>query len=331
MSNSSCSSSINYHGALVGALETMKDQARIDGGESAGFKIRSYNNVIKQLKTIPVIRSAADLSTLTKVGPGIQKKIDEVLATGTLAAADTIKSSDKVGVYKMLMNCYGIGVAKAKTLAATGIKTVADLRAAALADPKLLTAAQRIGLTHYEEFLERISREEMLAHEAFLKSAITGIKTDIVGSFRRGAVSSGDIDMLLCSSDTKDLNNIIKQLTDSGYITGSLAKGGKKFMGVCRLKGGKHRRLDILLTPPSEYPFALVYFTGPMEFNVKMRGRCLELGYTLNEHRLDIDPKSMEEDDLEIPAITTERDLFVFLGMKYLGPTERDPKNIVYE
>jgi DNA polymerase/3'-5' exonuclease PolX len=309
----------------------MKDQAKLDGGKTASFKIRSYNNVIKQIKAIPVIRSVADLSILTGVGEGIQKKIDEVLATGTLAAAETIKSSDKVGVYKMLMNCYGIGVAKAKTLAATGIKTVADLRAAALADPKLLTTAQRIGLTHYEEFLERIPRSEMLAHESLLKSAITGIKTDIVGSFRRGAVSSGDIDLLLCSSDSKDLRATIRTLIASGYITDTLANGEKKFMGVCRLPGAAHRRLDILLTPPSEYPFALVYFTGPMEFNVKMRSRCLELGYTLNEHRLDIDPKSMEEDDLEIPAITTERDLFVFLGMKYLGPTERDPKNIVYE
>jgi DNA polymerase/3'-5' exonuclease PolX len=331
MSNSSSSCSVNYHDALVSALETMKDQAKLDGGKTASFKIRSYNNAIKQVKAIPVIRSSSDLSGLTGIGEGIQKKIDEVLATGSLAAAETIKSSDKTSVSKMLMNCYGIGVAKAKALAAAGIKTLADLRAAAAADPKLLTAGQTIGLTHYEEFLERIPRDEMLAHEAFLKSATKGIQTDIVGSFRRGAVSSGDIDMLLCSSDTKDLNTVIKRLTDSGYITGSLAKGAKKFMGVCRLKGSKHRRLDILLTPPSEYPFALVYFTGPMEFNVKMRARCLELGYTLNEHRLDIDPKSMEEDDLEIPTITTERDLFVFLGMKYLGPCERDPKNIVYE
>ena len=328
MSNSSCSSSINYHGALVGALETMKDQAKLDGGKTAGFKIRSYNNVIKQLKAIPVIRSAADLSTLTGIGEGIQKKIDEVLATGTLAAADTIKSSDKVSVYKMLMNCYGIGVAKAKTLATTGIKTVADLRAAATADPKLLTAAQTIGLTHYEEFLERISRGEMLAHEAFLKSATTGIQTDIVGSFRRGAISSGDIDLLLCSSNSKDLRATIKNLTDRGYITGTLANGEKKFMGVCRLPGTAHRRLDILLTPPQEYPFALVYFTGPMEFNVKMRARCLELGYTLNEHRLDVAPDAMDEDG--VPMIRDERDLFAFLGMKYLGPTERDPKNIEY-
>uniref|UniRef100_A0A6C0DHZ2 DNA-directed DNA polymerase n=1 Tax=viral metagenome TaxID=1070528 RepID=A0A6C0DHZ2_9ZZZZ len=328
MSNSSCSSSINYLGALVGALETMKDQAKLDGGKTASFKIRSYNNVIKQIKAIPVIRSPSDLSTLTGVGEGIQKKIDEVLATGTLAAAETIKSSDKVGVYKMLMNCYGIGVAKAKTLAATGIKTVADLRAAATANPKLLTAGQRIGLTHYEEFLERISREEMLAHESFLKSAITGIQTDIVGSFRRGAVSSGDIDLLLCSADSKDLRTTIRTLIASGYITDTLANGEKKFMGVCRLPGAAHRRLDILLTPPQEYPFALVYFTGPMEFNVKMRSRCLELGYTLNEHRLDVAPGAMMED---VPMIRDERDLFVFLGMKYLGPTERDPKNIEYK
>ena len=36
------------------------------------------------------------------------------------------------------------------------------------------------------------------------------------------------------------------------------------------------RRIDIMYTKPEEYPFAILYFTGSGDFNVKMREYALE-------------------------------------------------------
>jgi DNA polymerase (family 10) len=86
-----------------------------------------------------------------------------------------------------------------------------------------------------------------------------------------------------------------------------------------------HRRLDILLTPPSEYPYALLYFTGSQEFNIGMRTHALSRGYTLNEHGmkplLDGNKKNVM-----IPAkdeIKEERDIFTYLKLGFVRPEDR--------
>ena len=44
-------------------------------------------------------------------------------------------------------------------------------------------------------------------------------------------------------------------------------------MGLSNINPSKfsNRRIDIMYTSPEEYPFAVLYFTGSAEFNVKMR------------------------------------------------------------
>ena len=309
---------MDYKSAIVSALETMESQSKMDKKK---WEAISYGKVLKQIRAISVIHSMDDLEEIKGIGEGIRKKLYEIFETGSLAAAEKIKAIDRVEAFAIFQDCYGIGAKKASDLARAGLSTLAQLRAAAAANPKLLTAAQTVGLRCYEEFKQRISRAEMLHHEIFLKKSIP-IKIDIVGSFRRGAASSGDIDMLLCSSDPRTLDATVKSLALVGYITDTLAQGEKKFMGVCKLPGGAHRRLDILLTPPDEYPFALVYFTGPMELNVVMRKHCLDLGLSLNEHGFTSTGAKT------IPEPTTEEELFACLGLPWIKPEDRDKKKL---
>lgn len=83
------------------------------------------------------------------------------------------------------------------------------------------------------------------------------------------------------------LKEVVELLEQEGYIIDRLALGKKKFMGVARVGAkGVPRRLDVMVTPPEEYWFAILYFTGSAAFNVAMRGHALTLGMTLNEHGL---------------------------------------------
>ena len=96
-----------------------------------------------------------------------------------------------------------------------------------------------------------------------------------------------------------------------------LSRGPKKFMGICKLGDSIGRRIDIMYTKPPEYPFAILYFTGSMEFNVKMRGELLEKGLSLNEYGIKSDGKSVKH------GCKTERDVFQYLGYDYVEPENR--------
>lgn len=144
---------------------------------------------------------------------------------------------------------------------------------------------------------------------------------DIVGSYRRGEESSGDIDVLLKSSNAEDCLNVVNKLKELKYITDTLALGDKKFMGVCKIGENKYRRLDILLTPEDQYGYAMLYFTGSMKFNIAVRKRALERGYSLNEHGFT--PSE------GVPLLKTEEEILNFLGIKMIDPKKRKDEKIL--
>jgi DNA polymerase/3'-5' exonuclease PolX len=150
--------------------------------------------------------------------------------------------------------------------------------------------------------------------------------TEIVGSFRREAANSGDIDVLIrvpYNVDTKtakaNLALYVKMLEGFGYIEEILALGEHKCMAISRMYNGKARRLDLLMTPDEEYAYAILYFTGSDRFNVAFRQYALDKGYTLNEHALT----PIRAGVPTVPYMKTEKDIFKFLGLRYIDPSRR--------
>ena len=77
-----------------------------------------------------------------------------------------------------------------------------------------------------------------------------------------------------------------------------------------------------MYSPPSEYAFATLYFTGSKAFNTMQRQRALDLGFTLNEHGMHqmVNKRKGAKVQGDFP---TEQSIFEFLGMKYKKPSER--------
>ena len=103
---------------------------------------------------------------------------------------------------------------------------------------------------------------------------------------------------------------------NESYMVETLSRGKKKFMGIC-LISKICRRIDVMFTKPEEYPFAILYFTGSKDFNVKMRTELLEKGLSLNEYGITEDKKKVKHD------CKTEKDVFKYLGYDYVEPTDR--------
>lgn len=277
-----------YHQEIINLLLSYKNSL------TDFFKIRAYDKVICNIKKIKEpITSFKQIENIEGVGKSIKIKLKEIF--------DKI---EKDTLIHDLLQIYGVGIKKANELIDIHkISSINDLKK----NTNLLTKAQKIGLYCYNDLLERIPRKEMLEHEKILK---INDNIEIVGSFRRKEDNSGDIDVMLCMN-IDEFNDYINYLIKIKYIKFILAKGDKKMLGICSLN--KNRRLDLIRNTKEEYPFMKLYFTGPKEFNIKFRKHCLTKGLSLNENTF----KPF------IKGIKTEKDIFKYVGLKYIEPEDR--------
>jgi len=294
------------------------------------FKVRAYAKVMSGIKDLPgPIKTYEDVALVSGIGEKLEHKIKEILETGHLKSAEKVRKERNVEATNILIGIYGVGPAKANELLKRGITSIEQLREAVQKDPLLLNENQEIGLKYYEDLKQRIPRKEMEQHETLLLDTIRQVdsrfKATVVGSYRRGAKDSGDVDVLLslpANVQEKEqkirFTEVVEKLTEGGYLIETLAKGPKKCMGIGRLDKKTARRVDLLLTPANEYAFAILYFTGSDKFNVAMRKWALGKGVSLNEHGFKV-----VGDVAQPPILETEEAIFNYLGLQYVIPSQR--------
>lgn len=308
-----------YNDNFIKALSELED---IMMRHSEPFRARAYHKAIETIMKYPNdITDPEQLAGLPGIGKTIMAKLKEYVETGTLRALEKYRNDPM----NTLTKVYGIGPKKAKVLIAEGLDTIAKLKA----NPDKLTAAQKLGVQYFDDIEMRIPRAEIgeyqKAFEKVFKTSVpSGSTFEIVGSYRRGAATSGDIDMIITnSSDNREaFTGFLQGLQDAGIITHLLSKGKTKSLTIGQLPGKPSRRIDLMYSPPQEYAFATLYFTGSKAFNTIQRQRALDLGFTLNEHGMHImvNKKKGAKVKGDFP---TEQSIFTFLGMKYKEPTQR--------
>lgn len=89
------------------------------------------------------------------VGKRIAEKIAEILETGDLQKLDELNSKEDLSVIKMFTNVHGVGPSTAEAFFNQGFRSLKDLE-----EKANLSRGQKIGVKHYEDFLQRIPREE---------------------------------------------------------------------------------------------------------------------------------------------------------------------------
>ena len=310
----------DYKVPIVDALEALRKKSI---AEKESFKARAYQTVITQIKAMDSFR-AQDIVLLKGAGEKITAKIKEIIETGSLQSAEAAKRDYNLVAIDTLKDIYGVGPVKAQALVQQGITSIQGLREAVEDGSVTLNDKQLVGLKYYEPLLERIPRDEMLEHEEMLLDKLGEVNRclqgDVVGSFRRGGETSGDIDFLIRGNI--DMDEYLQTLGEEGYICEILAKGKNKCMAIVSL--GIPRRLDILVTPDVEYAYAMLYFTGSQAFNIAFRQHALQQGYTLNEHGM-----KPTGNGKSAPYMSTEKDIFDFLGIQYIEPTARSNGRVI--
>ena len=317
------------------------------------WKAKAYNDALQVIKSVQTpITSPKDIDALN-LGKKIKEKVLYIIQNKENIPQLVDESDDtlqKIHAMNELANIHNIGVVKAKELVEEhGILTFDDL----VKNEHLLNSKQKQGVKYHFDIQQKIPRKEMVQHDQMIKTIMNKAFPDIkefslVGSYRRNKEESGDIDLIVKTKASFDMNDLVQVMIQEGYIQedGIFALGKKKFMGMAKLpsvegmpklpssveegmpklpssveEGTISRRLDILFCPASEYAFALLYFTGSKDFNVKMRERAKQLGYRLNEKGL------MDENSEKVKNLKSEKDIFKFLKINYVEPDQRYTNN----
>ena len=280
---------------------------------------RALDTVLLETGDIADIK---ELEGKSGIGPTIMVKMNEYISTGKLSVLEKEKENPLI----WLTEIHGIGPKKATELIEKGIYKMEDLEGR---KDELLNNVQKKGLQYYEEINQRIPRDEIDEYKKILESSFKKVadgesKQEIVGSYRRGSRTSGDIDVIITSKNEDIFKNYMEELKEKGIIIEVLSNGKTKSMVIARLnKESIARRVDFMYTPQEEYPFAILYFTGSKIFNTVMRGYALKLGLSLNEHGIYKKEKGKEKGERISKNFETEEKIFEYLHLKYKTPDER--------
>lgn len=293
------------------------------------MKARAYNRARDTIQSIDQdIKSVEQLKNTPTIGATIYDKLDEYTKTGKVALLEQYKNDPLI----VFTNIYGVGPKKAEELVKKyNIRSIEELREK---QDVVLNNIQRIGLKYYEDILDRIPRNEIAKYDCeFMKTFKKESQTintyyEIVGSYRRGAINSGDIDIIITSDDRSVFHRVIDSLISKKMIVEVLSRGDTKCLVIAKLTPrSKARRVDFMFTSRQEYPFAILYFTGSKDFNTAMRGHALRMGLSMNEHGFtnkDSQQKIVYDD------ILSEKDIFDKLNLVYVSPEKRvDMRSLV--
>lgn len=324
---------------VISKLEIMKKVILSDGDSADKYRAIQYNKAIKALvelaKAKNNIVTIADIMELKGKGKGIGEKmitkIVEICESGDLAATKKYIDNPEITAIEELSGIIEIGPQNAKKLVKEHkIMSVEQLRSEGM---HLLNDLQKIGLKYYDDMKTKIPRKEMDQHRNYLLKKLSEIdntsQIEIQGSYRRGKMESGDIDVLIYNADNHSIfKKFVQALVADGYLVDKLSEGTSKYMGFCKLPNGLARRIDIIPTKIRELPFAQLYFTGSGEFNRKLREIVKrDKHVTLNQYNLKWN--SGENKGKIVDAdFKTEEDILNYLGYTYIPPAEREAENI---
>lgn len=314
---------MNNH-EIAAVFEEIAEMLEIKGDNP--FKIRAYRNAAAQLENLgeelETLVEEERLTEIEGIGKDLAQKITALFTKGKLEEYEKLKKSVPAGLLAM-MQIPGLGAKKIKILyEELGIKSIEELKKACEGE-KIVTikgfAAKTVenilkGIQNLEAYGKRKYWWEAEAIALPLLEELCKLKfvdqAEVAGSFRRKLETVGDLDFLVSSSHPE---KVMDWFTGHKNVISVQQKGPTK--SSVRLQEGF--QADLRVVPLESYPFALHYFTGSKEHNIKIRHRFLEQGLSLSEYGLS---------GKKVPKVRSEEDLFKALGLAYIPPELREDR-----
>jgi DNA polymerase (family 10) len=295
------------------------------------YKPRAYEKAARAVGGYPVDLEGKDLPEILKipsVGRSIGEKIEEFLASGTMAELEALREKIPPGVRDM-MSIPGLGPKKAMVIYRELAVGSVDELVAAIEEDRV-AALPRFGAKTQENIARGIGQLQSAGGrvkidvalgvaEVFL-DALSSLpqsrRAAYAGSLRRMKETIGDVDLLVAGDDAPPvMDAFVAQPSVSRVIT----HGDAKTSIVTDLG----LQVDLRVVPEAAWGAAMIYFTGSKAHNIRIREMAVRAGLKLNEYGL-FDAKSGE-----LLAAETEADVYSRLGMGSIEPTLREDRGEV--
>jgi DNA polymerase IV len=323
-------------------IEILEEMARYYDLMHDSWRTFSYRKAVSLLKRqTKLISTKEEALKLYGIGERLATKIEEIALTNRLRRLENANTDPNDQLLQTFLQIYGVGLAQAHRWVQSGYKSLDDLKARAK-----LTETQKIGVEHYDDFIQRIPRTEVEKHGEIVRSALQIIEptfeVTIGGSYRRGSPSSGDIDLIITKPGavlseirTVVMESLVPTLFKKEFLKVRLAgpdhgaATSSKWHGASALpESTVWRRIDFLLVPWEEIGAALIYFTGNDIFNRSIRLLARRKGMRLNQCGLFknvLRDKSMVKmNEGELVESRSERKIFEILGVPWRPPEHRN-------
>jgi len=318
---------MNKKDLIVFNLEKLKKNYL---GNDKKWNLRSLSIAIDNIKNYneEIISGDQMKNKIKGIGEKISKRIDEILKNGYLKELDSSDNNINNSIENILQ-ITGVGIVTAKKWVSLGITDIEKLKIAINENKIKTTHHINIGIKYYEDLKKKIPKQEIDKINDFLliiKEIDNELIYEICGSYRRGLLESGDIDVLISNpkfyiniDKKKYLQKIVKKLVDINFIIDKITlKGNTKFMGICKLNNLIPRRIDIRVVDYCSYYTSLLYFTGNKNFNIYLRNLALNNNYSINEYFIT------DNTNNTLISLNNEKEIFDILKIPYLIPSERN-------
>jgi DNA polymerase (family 10) len=295
------------------------------------FRANAYakaGRAIAQLEAnIADFVEAGTLDQIPGIGETLREKITILVTTGKLPFYDDLKAKTPPGWLQML-RLPGMGPKKVIALNEhLGIDTLEKLKAecekGTVALLKGFGAKTQANILEGLAFIDQVGAKVRLDQALALAEPVVaalgdlpGIKRiELCGSLRRRKEIIGDIDILASADDAGPIMDAFVHLPSVQRIVGH--GDTKSSVTLAGVDPGGHRVLinaDLRVVSDKQFPFALNYFTGSKDHNVRLRQRAIDYGYKLNEYDLAGAKKPINE----------EADIYKALDLEWMPPELRE-------
>jgi DNA polymerase (family 10) len=291
------------------------------------FRIRAYQRASQNIEglgeDVAEIARRGELVSLPGIGKDLAGKIEEILATGTLAVLEDLRNKIPPGLVEML-EIPGLGPKMAKRfheeLQVMGVDELEELarggKLQGLSGIRAKTEEKILkGIELFRKGRERIPLGFVLpiaeAIQRHLEQDCPVEKISVAGSVRRMRETVKDLDILVVTSEQASVMDTFLARADIEEV---LVRGDTKTS--VRLKG--NLQVDVRVVDSDCFGSALCYFTGSKAHNIKLRERAVKMGLKVNEYGVFRGEERI--------AGTTEAEVYSVLGLPFIEPELREDR-----
>jgi DNA polymerase (family 10) len=313
---------------IAAAFDELGDLYELDG--AVIHRVVAYRTAAKVVRDAPMsvaaLARAGRATELSGIGQTLERKILDLLETGSIPAAEKLRARFPSGLVQMT-RLPGLGPKRARRLFdELGIDSLEALKAAAETHrlrelrgfgakfEEAVLAALEAGAgeaTRIRVLLPRALQIGAAIVDGLRARADAGATIELAGSVRRQSDSVKDLDVIIAAADPAPLLDAIGEL-DVIESASRMSAGGARAVTHNGLA------VDVRAVAPDQLGNVLAHLTGSAEHNAALRERAVRMGLHISEYGV------LDDATGETHHCATEADVYALVGLPYIEPELRE-------